>query len=328
MALSPSPAIIAILVCSLLAGQDRASPPIVYREPFSNFRLGLPEGWAFGPAAHPLRYDGRTAQGESLGLEIVRAKTDLKAFVQELCHNLDKVDADKSIRVGGRPARRVSAGNRLWIVVDAGDRKFILSYAGGEARTVDWVAESLRIFPEHPFSAGRKKEFDELSAAGAWDRIRERFPHYPEGHAQAGQAALAAGDYARAADALGKAVALDPDEPLYSFDLSRALAAIHRLPEAEKAIRKSVELRPDYEPAWTMLGYVYLRQREYAKAREALQRAIRLDPTSHLAHSNLGAAFEGEGNYAAAAEEYRTALRIKPGDPEAQAGLARVSGKR
>lgn len=313
------------LLCS---DQDPASPIIVYREPFSNFRIRLPEGWGFGPGPHPLRFDGRTSKGESFGLEIVRAGTDLKAFVQEFCRNLGKMDADKSIRIGSRPARRLTSGNRLWIIVDAGDRKFVLSYAGSEARTVDWVAESLRIFAEHPFSEDRKKEFDELSAADAWDRIRERFPHYPEGHAQAGQAALAVGDYSRAADALGQAAALDHDEPLYSFELSRALAALNRLPEAEKAIRRSVELRPDYEPALTMLGYVYLRQKAYAKAREALRRAIQLDPKSHLAHSNLGAAFEGEGNYAEAAEEYRTALRIKPGDPEAQAGLARVSGKR
>ena len=59
------------------------------------------------------------------------------------------------------------------------------------------------------------------------------------------------------------------------------------------AARKSLELRPDYAPAYNNIGSACNMLKKYAEAKEALERAVALDPGSQLAKNNLAVAEKG-----------------------------------
>ena len=59
------------------------------------------------------------------------------------------------------------------------------------------------------------------------------------------------------------------------------------------AARKSLELRPNYAPAYNNIGSACNMLKKYAEAKEALQKAVALDPGSQLAKNNLAVAEKG-----------------------------------
>jgi eukaryotic-like serine/threonine-protein kinase len=67
------------------------------------------------------------------------------------------------------------------------------------------------------------------------------------------------------------------------------------VPEAEKALKRSIELRPTYG-AYANLGYLYSSQRRYAEAAAAIEKALQFNDKDFIVWANLAAAYEGLKN--------------------------------
>jgi len=98
--------------------------------------------------------------------------------------------------------------------------------------------------------------------------------------------------------------------------------------EAERALKRSVELSPSY-PAYANLGDFYLTQRRYAESASMTEKALKINDKDYRVWSNLVLAYEWltDKDRAEAARRRMLALleqqvKLKPRDAEAQAALA------
>jgi serine/threonine-protein kinase len=100
------------------------------------------------------------------------------------------------------------------------------------------------------------------------------------------------------------------------------------LPQAEAALKKSLELGPSY-PAYANLGNLYLNEARYADAAEMAEKALQLNDKDYRIWSNLLVAreWQKQGDKAADARKHMRELlekltRAQPQDAEAQSLLA------
>jgi adenylate cyclase len=104
------------------------------------------------------------------------------------------------------------------------------------------------------------------------------------------------------------------------------------LRRGEQYCRQSLEIDPNYAPAWASLGTIYTTlaisgyidfRDGYAKKLEFTRRALELDPNLAYAHGGLAwHAMMYERDLQAAAEHYRIALKLSPNDSRILAGAA------
>ena len=99
-------------------------------------------------------------------------------------------------------------------------------------------------------------------------------------------------------------------------------------PDAEQALKKSIELSPSYA-AYANLGDLYLSEKRYAESAAVTEKALALDANDYLVWGNLQLAYEwlGQADKAAAARQrmltlVNQALQLKPQDATARATLA------
>jgi tetratricopeptide (TPR) repeat protein len=79
-----------------------------------------------------------------------------------------------------------------------------------------------------------------------------------------------------------------PDSYKAWNNLAGALLRTERYPDAERACRKAIEIKPDYPTGLYNLGLALIHQGRHEQAREALTEALRLDPDYAYAHAMLG----------------------------------------
>ena len=94
-----------------------------------------------------------------------------------------------------------------------------------------------------------------------------------------------------------------------------ALAEIKkgRLEQAEKNLRKAIELDSLFAEAFSDLGALLMGQRRYPEAREILQQGLAAEPRSPLLLQNLGFTLFNLTEYDEAAARLREAARLRPG---------------
>jgi predicted O-linked N-acetylglucosamine transferase (SPINDLY family) len=112
-----------------------------------------------------------------------------------------------------------------------------------------------------------------------------------------------------AADALRQALALKEDARAYSR-LGVLLALRSRLPEAETALRRAIELDPALALAHDNLGTVLQSRERVDEAIESYRRAIALAPSHAMSHNNLGSALATTGRYAESIECFRRTVEL------------------
>jgi len=79
---------------------------------------------------------------------------------------------------------------------------------------------------------------------------------------------------------------------------------------AERALRRALDVAPDYAPAVRHLAYVLYSRHAFAEAATEARRAIALDPADGAAHGILGDAALETGKYEEAAEAYRRMMEL------------------
>ncbi|WP_179402659.1 tetratricopeptide repeat protein [Burkholderia guangdongensis] len=130
------------------------------------------------------------------------------------------------------------------------------------------------------------------------------------------------GRHAEAADLVGRAVALRPDDPAFRLNLGNALKALGRLDEAIDRFRDALTLAPEFPLAHYNLGNAYAVQERHADAVAAFERALRLTPGDASIHNNLGNALNALGRHDDALAAFRRALELRPGHAGAHNNLA------
>jgi tetratricopeptide (TPR) repeat protein len=136
------------------------------------------------------------------------------------------------------------------------------------------------------------------AARRRFERAIRLAPHFAEGHANLGEALLAAGEWEDAEEELRAALRIDPDLAAARQNLARAL------------LRRGVDAGPG--PA---------RDEAWARARRELLHLLEAAPASAAAHHDLAYLDYAGGRYDRAEAGYRRAAELAPGSHEAHHGL-------
>jgi Flp pilus assembly protein TadD len=107
-------------------------------------------------------------------------------------------------------------------------------------------------------------------------------------------------------------VALRPNSALARNNLGRALAELGRLPEAEAAYRRAIDLDPTYVYAHHGLGYALSEQGRWKEGEAAYRRAIDRDATFAYPHNGLGLCLFHQGRLEEAKTEFHQAIALDP----------------
>lgn len=140
-----------------------------------------------------------------------------------------------------------------------------------------------------------------------------------------GNARLAAGDLAGAADSLSRAVRIEPERLDARTNLAVALGRLGRASEARHHYDAVLLRRPDDVDALVGRGWTLAAEDRLHEALASYAAALGIDPRRADAHNLAAIAHARAGQLGAAAEHFRTAIRLDPGNPEYVRNLALIS---
>ena len=112
-------------------------------------------------------------------------------------------------------------------------------------------------------------------------------PNHPDALHLLGLVRFQSRDYETAAELIARAIAFQPDTPIFHNSLGAVLEKLLRLTEATEHYRRAIALRPDYGEAWKNLGIALQRLARLDEAARAYRHALELDPDDRSAHSHL-----------------------------------------
>lgn len=163
-------------------------------------------------------------------------------------------------------------------------------------------------------------------AADYMRRSLDANPRQPGVWSNLGNLHLAEG---RAADALScydRAIALTAGNAEFHYHRAKALHALTRLHEAEKACSATLKLAPRHVPALLMRGLILSDAERLPDAEVALREALTLAPEHPLALINLASCLRNLHRYAEAEPLARRATQVAPAAKEGWLLLGNVLG--
>ncbi len=118
-----------------------------------------------------------------------------------------------------------------------------------------------------------------------------------------------------------RALAVNPLQPFYHFNLSNVLRALNRNDESMASLERSLELKPDLVDALYNLGNARLSQEKLEEAGVLYRRALALKPNYTEALCNLGGVCRKQGKLEEAADNFEKALRLAPDNADLHCNL-------
>ncbi len=104
-------------------------------------------------------------------------------------------------------------------------------------------------------------------------------------------------------------------KPEVAADYQRAVGAMkaERDDEALRQFREITQKYPAISAAFTNLGILYLKKKNFTQAEKAFAQAVKLNPKDAVAYAHLGIVYRHAGKFKESKQAYLDALRINPG---------------
>jgi tetratricopeptide (TPR) repeat protein len=335
-----------------LAGAERAYRAVLLREPRNADALHL-MGSVRGR-------QGLTAEGIRLMEEAIAASPRVSIYHNNL-GNLkksagDAAGAEESYRRAVRLDRKNADA-----VLNLGK---LLESLGRMKEARECVVQSLRLAPrsvEGHMSLGRLEESAGKARAAleSYGNAVRTDPKLAAGHLAVGNMHVKLEALEKAEASYRRALALDPEYADAAFNLANtlrsrerpeeaallyrraillsgasdadvynnyglALSDLKRHTEAEKAFRRAIELRPEFDDAYFNLGKEMTTFGDAEAGIGMLRRAIAINPENGSAHLQLGVALYAKGMLREALEANRKALAFNRSCPVARRNLGQA----
>ena len=98
-----------------------------------------------------------------------------------------------------------------------------------------------------------------------------------------------------AAEFIGRALRIKPDNAMAHSNMAIVLRAQGKFDQAEAECREAIRLKPLHPEAFTNLGNILTDQGRFAEAASAYRQAIQLQPGNPKTHTSLGSALSDAG---------------------------------
>lgn len=197
-----------------------------------------------------------------------------------------------------------------------------LALEGIRGEAIEQMAEAARLDPRsaqtHNAYGKVLSRFLELTEARQeFEQALQLDPGLAESHVNLSLILAQAGDLSGASDHLDHAIELEGDSPnaAYAHYLKAKIwGAQDQIDKSITELQKAVQLRADYEEAWSDLGGMRRLGLDNQGAVEALRKAVALKPEDALAQYRLGQLYLQSGDSVRAVNHLRKALAQTPND--------------
>ncbi len=158
----------------------------------------------------------------------------------------------------------------------------------------------------------RLLRFQQFTAAAAvFAEVGRLAPDVAAAPFNEGNAWFAAHQYAQAADAYRRSLAIEADPDAWN-NLGNSLAALRQWADAASALRKATELNPRLPAAWSNLGKVMSQLGQPADALNCFLQAANLEPRNWRTLSNLAQIRAQQGAFEDALLSIQRACEVAP----------------
>jgi tetratricopeptide (TPR) repeat protein len=213
---------------------------------------------------------------------------------------------------------------------------FELMGKGDSREAAEQLAEFVRLKPADPEIVEAREVLAE-AAASQGDLVEARHqlelvtraaPSYATGHLKLADTLVTLKDFDAAIAQYRAVLSLQPANARALAHLGLALASKGQTAAAIDALRRALELSPEYDDARRDLIGMLLGERMYAEAEKQSRALLARWPGDAEAHNRLGVALASVGRTEEAVAEFREAVRLNPQGEEARNNLARALGRR
>jgi tetratricopeptide (TPR) repeat protein len=154
-------------------------------------------------------------------------------------------------------------------------------------------------------------------ARGLYCSVLQRDADQPDALHSLAAIAYQAGCYDEALDWIARAIASNPNVPLFHNTNGLILEAVDQFDKAVNAYSNVLRLKPDHAEAYNNMAIALQAQGNYNDAVRCCEEAVLLQPDYAQAYNTMGFAFEKQGKCADAFESYQKAVSFKPDYAEA-----------
>jgi tetratricopeptide (TPR) repeat protein len=197
-----------------------------------------------------------------------------------------------------------------------------LALEGSRGEAIEQMAEAVRLQPSsaetHNAYGKVLSRFVELKAARQeFEQALQLDPTLAEADVNLSLLLAQAGEVSEASEHLDHAIELQGNGPnsAYAHYLrAKMWGAQDQLEKAIRELQKAVQLRPDYQEAWSDLGGMQRLALDNTGAVRALQKAVALKPDDGLAQYRLGQLYLQNGDSTRAINHLKKALAQTPND--------------
>jgi tetratricopeptide (TPR) repeat protein len=124
------------------------------------------------------------------------------------------------------------------------------------------------------------------------------------------------GQHRKAAELMGRAIAIDPSRPEAHFNRGYALLELKQVEEAEQCFARAVALKPDYTAAWLQRGVALYDLDRFEEALASCDMAVAQTPYDPIAHYKRGVALKALKRFEPALAAYDRAIALKSNEGE------------
>jgi len=141
------------------------------------------------------------------------------------------------------------------------------------------------------------------------------------------QAFMDVNRYEEAGQLLAQAIATEPDEPLYRFQLARVLLQMENYPKAYECCMSAIHLDPEFAGAYYLSSLTLHHLLNFDGELRMAEEAVRLDPENETFLVRLGEAQLQSGLIKKAGETADQVMYLDPGSVEAHKLIGDISLK-
>ena len=285
----------------------------------ANSLLGLVQNnWKYIQTTHPRLYDLEKDPGEENNL--VSSRPELAAGFKSQLKSL--LEREARARKGGNTAewdaKAIANLAALGYVRGSVTEDFTFSEDKEDPADLIGFHEST----ESVLVLIRQKQY--AKAGELCRQLVAQRPAYDKTYSSLATIAFERRDFAAAAEALTKAIELNPQEFTYQKDMAATLVELGRMDEAFQHFQEAEKLEPRSSEVPAHFGLALNRLGRFDEAIRKFQKAIELDPKSDLPHQGLAQSYLALGKMDDAILESTKALELNPSNSLIRNNLARL----
>ncbi|MFN4032536.1 MAG: tetratricopeptide repeat protein [Fimbriimonadales bacterium] len=161
-------------------------------------------------------------------------------------------------------------------------------------------------------------------AQGYLRMLRDRFPNEPELPVLEGAHASLKGEWGVAYERFQRAARLRPNDYRIHYNLGLAAYQLRRFDDAERHLKRTVELQPDYPTGWKSLGMTYEARGLPEHAIRAYTESLKREPDDLPTRLKRALLYQQAENLDAALADFQHLARIYPRNPDVHIGAGLI----